>query len=121
MIPITEKKFPEPTDALKQAVRDRTQFTVPDIDVSGRWSTYQRKIFFVQCGGSLIALYDREAEQWFIRELPLPTSMEWTREFVLIALDGAKVIEQSSKELKNVQRYGYLELVRKRLNVAKEK
>lgn len=116
MIRIMVKELPTDLEHFKRAIRNLNQFTLPNIDASGRHSAF-RPNFFIQCSASLVALYDKEAEQWFIRELPLPSTMEWTRELVLSALDGIKVIVVNYKYLKNVQRYGYVELVRKRLNI----
>jgi hypothetical protein len=116
MIPLVKKDPPTELEHIKRAIRNLNQFTVPNMDASGRHSTY-RENFFVQCDASLIALYDKQAEQWFIRQDPLPRSMEFTRALVLSALGDTKAIEVNYKYLKNVQRYGYVELVRKRLNI----
>ena len=116
MIPIVSKELPANLEHFKRAIRNLNQFTVPNIDASGRHSQF-RPIFFVQCDASLVAIYDKQAEQWFIRELPLTPNLTWTRELVLSALDGIKTIDVNIKYLDNVHRYGYVELVRKRLNI----
>ena len=121
MIPVLKRPKPENTDAVEQAIRDRIQFTVVGTDISGRHSAYRKHCFFVQCNASLIAIYDMDVEQWFMRHDVVTEDAVWTCGLVSIALKDIKVIEVTHKELKNVQRYGYRDMVRKRLNVAKEK
>lgn len=119
MISVLKKDPPADLRYTRQAIRDRTQFTVPDVDTSGRHSVH-RKNYFVQHGGVLVALYDKDAEQWFIDATQHELGKAWTAQLVLDAIGKENVIDVPHKQLVAIQRNGYVSVVRKRLNI-KEK
>lgn len=101
-----------------QAIRDRTQFAVPIMDTSGRHSGFKRN-YFVQHGGVLVALYDKDAEQWFIDATQHQHQLgkAWAAQLVLDAVGKDNTIDVPHRQLLAIQRNGFVEAVRKRLNI----
>lgn len=118
MIPIVKREPPDVTEALLNAVRTRMMFTVPSIDVSG-WYSAHKHTFLVQCNGVVVALYDKKADHWFISKDAYSLEGRWAVELVKLAV--SEFTETDTKFLRQVQKNGFASVVRKRLNVAKEK
>jgi hypothetical protein len=118
MIPVVKKDPPAITEELKDAVRNRMAFTTADTNISGFHSA-RKHTFLVQCEGMLVALYDKKAEHWFVDESHTRPSMAWTAQLVIEAVDEATMVPY--RMLRAIQLNGFVAVVRKRLNVAKEK
>jgi hypothetical protein len=121
MIPVVKKEPPADLEPFKEAIRSRMAFTIPDVDASGRYSVYRRASFFVQYAGKLVALYDPDAERWFVCSRNNELGYLWAAQLVLDAVGADNCLIVDIKRLRAIQRNGFLSVVRSRLNVAKEK
>jgi hypothetical protein len=120
MIPVVKKEPPVMTEELKAAIRNRMAFSTPNGNGSGFWSAYKPRKFCCQVDGSLVAVYDCEAEHWFMVDEHTGNTA-WFRTILRDALEGIEITMVPRKQLKNIHRLGFVGVVRSRLNVAKEK
>lgn len=117
---IVVKPEPELTPALEEAIRNHMAFNTVGHNGSGFWSVHKPHKFCCQVDGSLIAIYDTEAEHWFIIETTI-ASAGWFLSMLEAALKGVEITRLPRKQLRNIYRFGYVEVVRNRLNIEKEK
>lgn len=114
------KDLPRMTPELHEAIRNRMAFSTPGHNGSGFWSAHKPRKFCCQVDGSLVAVYDCEAEHWFMINETI-SSARWFTNMIVAALEEIEITMVPRKQLKNIHRFGFVEVVRSRLNVAKEK
>lgn len=119
MIPVLNKE-PEVTEAILAAIRSRTKFVTAGANISGFHSAYTHA-YLIQASGALIAAYDKFSEQWFIRNDGYELVQLTAKQMLVDALGAENLIAVPFQQLRQIQKQGFVAVVRKRLNVAKEK